>query len=83
MMSLNQIPSFAPDFYIPYNDPTSAQLIRCLFHVEYTSLLLPPNAIILQHPAIDPCVFAFKFQHWFRCHGFENEMIVAVRAVLV
>ena len=61
----------------------STQLIRCILDVEYGSGFLLPLPVIDQHPVIDSSILALKFQHRLWCLGFQNKMIVTVRAVLV
>jgi hypothetical protein len=61
----------------------STQLIRSLLHIKDRPLLLPSNTIVLQHPAIDSCVFSLDLQHWLWGDSFENKVIIAVWTVLV
>lgn len=62
---------------------SSTEFIRRLLYIENTSLFLLPYALVLQHSAIDPCILALNLQHWFRSHGFNHEMVIAVWAVLI
>jgi|SRR6266536_631643 len=61
----------------------STQFIRRLLDIEYCPLLFTPNPIILDHPAVNTCIFTFELQHWLWRNGFENEMIVAVWAIFI
>ena len=61
----------------------STQLIWRLLDIKNCPLFLAPNSVILNHPAINSCIFTLKFQHWLWCNSFENEVIVAMWAILV
>lgn len=63
--------------------PRSTQFIRRLLNIKDRPILLPFDPIILQHPTINPRILALKLQHRFWSHGIDNEVVVAVRTVLV
>lgn len=80
-MPLNHKTRFTPPF--PSIAIPLTQLIRRLLNIKNRPQLLPPNPLILQHPIINPRILAFNFQHRLRRDGFQHEVVVAVRAVLV
>ena len=61
----------------------SAQPIRRVLDIEYRSLRLGPHALILEHPRIHPGVLALDLQRRLGRHGVPDEVIVAMRAVLI
>ena len=61
----------------------SAQSLLDSFDIKYRRDLLPPHSIILQHPRIDPHIFALYLQLHLRGQSINDKVVVAVRAVLV
>jgi len=64
--------------------PQSPQPIRPLRHIPpFHAALLPPNPLILNHPSIPPNILPLKLHKRPRHLRLDDEMVVAVRAVLV
>lgn len=67
--------------------PCLAQLIGVFIRVKYQllkhllALLLEP--LISYHSAVDSGVLTLDLEFWLGCHGVEDEVVIAVRAVLV
>ena len=59
------------------------QLIRISLYIEYRPLPSILDAVILQHAVVDPRVLAFDTQRGLGDDGLDDEVVVAVRAVLV
>jgi hypothetical protein len=60
-----------------------AEFVCILVWVEHGSLAIVPNAVVLEHLAVDPYVLALDRQRSFRRLCVNHEVVVAVGAVLV
>ena len=60
-----------------------AQPVSGVPDIEYRSLLLPPEAVVFQHPRVDPSILSFDFQARFGRDGVNDEVVVAMRAVFI
>lgn len=61
----------------------SSQLIRRLLNIEYSSLLLASNSLILQHPIVDSRILSLKLEHRLWRDSFKDKVVIAVWAVFI
>jgi hypothetical protein len=59
------------------------QLIWCIPHVENRPVSLLSHSLVLEHSGVDARILAFNLQPRLRREGIEDEVVVAVRAVLI
>lgn len=54
-----------------------------MLDIENRSLLLASYSIVLKHSGVYPSILALKLEGWRWCFCIEDEVVVAVRAILV
>ena len=66
-----------------HGQSASSEPVGCILDVEDGAHVLLPLALVLDHPVVDSGILALDVQRGLWRQGVEDEVVVAVRAVLV
>lgn len=88
-MGVRLVASYLKSVVISYSEQchlkarSSSKFLRGILDIENRSLLFALYPIVFEHASVDASILTLKLESWGWRFGIENEVVVAMRAILV